>query len=394
MSIPFTPTSTASPAKAIGKIGRRRNPQQGWKLIPATLCFVSLWWTTSIHSDISSFYTLDARDYPAQSYGLIRRKYDAKEMATTLPHTPLVAGVSFDEVFNDKWNNVPYYDRTPSPRLPIESEWLLIPHRHNNGHDHDETSLETIPKILHKMYFQHDGHFQDIMNKTSATKGDMNLIKALESWHSNNPGYLIQYFDMTTARKYLQQYFHPVFLRTFDCLQAYAAKSDLFRFALLYREGGWYSDWKQTCLQPGLLDRLSNGTDFFVTKDNGHKGVIAERCVTNAFVGSRPFHPVIGKDLELIVSNVQKRNFGKTPIHPTGPCALGQALQSVTGRGGYDAISGEHKELNFFLNGTMIVQGKCDDCGMNQDWKHGNNYNTLWNNKAFFCEDAAVIFDA
>eukprot|EP00970_Alexandrium_tamarense_P010963 scaffold2291_cov211-Alexandrium_tamarense.AAC.12 len=42
----------------------------------------------------------------------------------------------------------------------------------------------------------------------------------------------------------------------------------------------------------------------------------------------------------------------------------------------------------------MIVQGKCDYCGMNQDWKHGNNDNALWNNKAFFFESAAVIFDA
>jgi hypothetical protein len=299
-----------------------------------------------------------------------------------------VAGFSFDEVFVN--NTALAVDS--SSKMPPMDTWLVS----NRNSEHNELHLTNgaIPKILHKMYFQHDGHFQDIMNKASATKGDMNLIKALESWHSNNPGYHIQYFDMTTARKYLQQYFHPVFIRTFDCLQAYAAKSDLFRFALLYREGGWYSDWKQTCLQPGLLDRLSNGTDFFVTKDNGHKGVIAERCVQTSFVGSRPFHPVIGKDLELIVSNVQKRNFGKTPIHPTGPCALGQALQAVTGRGGYDAISGEHKELNFFLNGKMIVQGKCDDCGMNQDWKHGNNYNTLWNSKAYFCEDAAVIFDA
>ena len=100
------------------------------------------------------------------------------------------------------------------------------------------------------------------------------------------------------------------------------------------------------------------------------------------------------KGVDMQCYRYMKRKFGKTPIHPTGPCALGQALQAVTWRGGYDAISGEHKELNFFLNGKMIVQGKCDDCGLNQDWKHGNNDNALWNNKAFFFESAAVIFDA
>jgi hypothetical protein len=236
MSIPFTSTSTASPAKAIGKIGRRRNQQQGWKLIPATLCFVSLWWTTSIHSDISSFYNFDARDYPAESnsnchnHGLIRRKYEdeAKEMATTLPHSPpLVAGVSVDEVFNDNRKDESYRDRTPSPRLPIESEWLLIPHRHNSGHDHDETSLETIPKILHKMYFQHNGKLEDMPSMSRY----VNLYEAHRSWQVNNPGYRIEYFDLVTARKYLEHYFHRVVLRTFDCIQAYSGKSDFFRFA-------------------------------------------------------------------------------------------------------------------------------------------------------------------
>jgi hypothetical protein len=398
MPIPFTSTSTASPAKAkaIGRIGRWRYVQQGWKLIPATMCVVSLWWTAVILGDINRHYTFDARGYPAESniiehnHGIIRRKYEdgAKEMATTLQHTPpLVAGISVNEVFNDKWNNVSYYDRTLSPRLPLESEWLLIPHRHNSD-DHDETSLETIPKIIHKIYFQHNGKLEDV---TSSSR-NVNLYEAHRSWQVNNPGYRIEYFDLVTARKYLEHYFHRVFLRTFDCIQAYSGKSDFFRFALLYREGGWHSDWKQTCLQPGLLDRLSNGTDLFVAQDNGNVVGVKERCIQNAFVGSCPYHPVIGKHLELAMSNVQTKHYGSSPLHATSTCVLGKAFDEVKGGDEYKQLKAVHKNNSFFWQGKKIVLHKCPDCGRGQDWKSGNNYNKLWESRNYYCEDAASIF--
>ena len=72
-----------------------------------------------------------------------------------------------------------------------------------------------------------------------------------------NPGYQIRYFDLLACRKYLQDFFHPVFLRAFDCIEAFGGKANLFRYLVIYREGGFYSDWKQVCLKEGLLDELS-----------------------------------------------------------------------------------------------------------------------------------------
>jgi len=60
-----------------------------------------------------------------------------------------------------------------------------------------------------------------------------------------NPGYQVHYFDLLSARSYLHAHFHPVFLRTFDCIQAFAGKSDFFRVALLYR-GEWWMLEDQT----------------------------------------------------------------------------------------------------------------------------------------------------
>lgn len=85
-----------------------------------------------------------------------------------------------------------------------------------------------IPRIINKMYFQKQGGY---------SVDHINIAAAHKSWQEMNPGYNVRYFDLNLARQYLREHFHPVFLRAFDCIQAFAMKSDLFRMALLYREG-------------------------------------------------------------------------------------------------------------------------------------------------------------
>lgn len=100
-------------------------------------------------------------------------------------------------------------------------------------------------------------HAMETNTTTTTTRNPQSLLEAHQSWSRHNPDYEIRYYDLKAGRQYLQQYFHPLFLRTFDCLQAFGFKSDFLRMAFLYREGGYYSDWKEVCLQPNLLNRLN-----------------------------------------------------------------------------------------------------------------------------------------
>lgn len=124
---------------------------------------------------------------------------------------------------------------------------------------------------------------------------------AHDTWADLNPGYNVRYFSLILARKYLAQHFHPIFLRTFDCIEAFAGKSDFFRIALLYREGGFHSDWKEACLERGILESISNNTVFFAAVDSGFTyAAVTRSCAQNAFVGSVPRHRILAKYLELL----------------------------------------------------------------------------------------------
>jgi len=218
-----------------------------------------------------------------------------------------------------------------------------------------------------------------------------------------NPGYTVRYWDLEKARNYLHQYFHPVFLRAFDCLPAFAAKSNLFRMALLYREGGWHSDWKQRCLRKNILLKITEATDIFACYDMwSSNDYFPHKCVQNAFVGSIPQHPIIAKDLEMILVNIQKVHYSKSALDGTGTCVLGRAVhQSEEERNStwFSKIAGTF--VNDPTHGAVmswnsegIVQHKCKGCGgSGQSWgDSGNNYVELYKQRKYYCEDAASLF--
>jgi mannosyltransferase OCH1-like enzyme len=176
----------------------------------------------------------------------------------------------FEDVLQDQHTRL-----TPQP--PPQDMWLI------SSSESTRQQTNRIPKIINRIYFAKDGNYPAVVS---------NAIKqAHKSWLDNNPGYHVRYFNLIKARRYLLKHFHPVFLRAFDCIEAFAGKSDLFRMALLYREGGFHADWKTVCLEKNLLERISNGTDFFVTKgffaalDYGVSGF----CSTCMKVLFRPF---------------------------------------------------------------------------------------------------------
>jgi mannosyltransferase OCH1-like enzyme len=157
------------------------------------------------------------------------------------------------------------------------------------------------------------------------------LQLAHTSWHVNNPTYPIYYFDLFACRQYIQTYYHPLFLRAFDCIEAYTGKGNLFKYLVIYREGGWYSDWKQTCLVPNLLDKLS---EPIIDEDGVKKNVTffaAQQisrtdCYQNAFYGATPQHPVLSNVIKHTFRNIQSNYYGSNPYETTGVCVFGRPL--------------------------------------------------------------------
>ena len=164
------------------------------------------------------------------------------------------------------------------------------------------SSTNYIPKVIHKVYIQNDGTIPDIL--------DSHIEESHQSWIILNPGYTIKYWSLNDCREYLINNFPDEYLKTFDSIQPYACKSDFFRYCIIYNEGGWYSDWKQVCLVDNLLDKLSD-SEFIYFYDRGNSYVKTNKCVAQGFIGSIKYHPILKEVIDTIISNTDKKYYGK-----------------------------------------------------------------------------------
>ena len=86
------------------------------------------------------------------------------------------------------------------------------------------------------------------------------------------------------------------------------AKSDIWRYEILYQEGGVYVDIDFECIKP--LDILVHHHSFFA-------GIGGFDYINNAVIGSKPLHPILKKLTKIIKAT--PTDHLRSPWYNTGP---------------------------------------------------------------------------
>lgn len=110
-----------------------------------------------------------------------------------------------------------------------------------------------IPKIIHQTY-----HNSNLPTELSEV---VNQLKA------NNPDWEYRFYTDIDIDYYILKNFTPEIYNTYQSINPVygAAKADLFRYLVLYQEGGVYLDIKSTCLYP-LSQVLKDNDKFLITQ--------------------------------------------------------------------------------------------------------------------------------
>lgn len=228
-----------------------------------------------------------------------------------------------------------------------------------------------IPRIIHKIFISYDSRLPEKLEPPS-------LKEAHESWQILNPDYTVKYWSHGSCLHYLKNEFpDEIYYNTFNLLLPYAYKCDFFRLCLLYKEGGYYSDWKQKCLIP--LDEINNNDyEWISCLDTGNGYAKYYKCMNNGFFGTRPNHPILKTCIDKIIENVHRKYYGNSCLDPTGPFLFGNAfIQNKNEMKNY--LIGNFDWGNYFSFGDVkAVEHKCEGVSKNQDWENGNNYTKMW----------------
>jgi len=141
----------------------------------------------------------------------------------------------------------------------------------------------------------------------------------------DNPEFEHRLFDDTECREFIKENFAEDVVDAYDRLIPGAFKADLWRYCVLYVNGGIYMDIKFQC-EPGFSFSDVKGRQFYIREYN-HMGTgLYDHIMYTGCIGSTPKNPVFMKCIQRIVENVKNRYYGPEHTSPTGPYLFASVL--------------------------------------------------------------------
>jgi len=223
-------------------------------------------------------------------------------------------------------------------------------------------------------------------------RGDLpwQIQDAMESvldWY-NDTDYTV--YDNEAVEKFLDTHFDSEVRAAYDNLNPLAYKADLARYCILYIKGGWYLDAGITA-----IGRMEPNVDLFAFRSMNRYSLTSWAC-DNGMIYSKAKNPALERAIELVVSNVSNKYYGKTPLCPTGPSLWGRAIAESVSKGNESMMFGDCDELtpnHSIKNKAFIAPGgqilaECkpthggDLTGMGA--KDTNNYNIFWHRRQVY----------
>jgi mannosyltransferase OCH1-like enzyme len=197
-----------------------------------------------------------------------------------------------------------------------------------------------------------------------------NMNKAIELIKKMNPAFEHHLFDDNDCREFIKNNFPSLVLEAFDQLVPGAYKADLWRYCVLYKEGGIYMDIKYVPHNEFRLINLTEQEHFVLDADkNG---------VYNALISCKPGNKVLLQAINMIIRNVKTKYYGKTNLEPTGPHLLGKFFSTFEKNRFLLKHEFFNNEKLISMNGVIILRmyhNYYNEINKNKKVEH---YSDLW----------------
>jgi mannosyltransferase OCH1-like enzyme len=138
----------------------------------------------------------------------------------------------------------------------------------------------------------------------------------VERLKSKNPDFEYHLFSDEDCRKFINEHFEKDVLNAYDKIIPGAYKADLWRYCVLYVNGGVYIDIKYSNVDDFNLIELTDDEYFVPDLKESGGGVY------NAFMICKPGNPILKDAIQLVVKNAKEEYYGESGLEPTGPMLL------------------------------------------------------------------------
>lgn len=257
-----------------------------------------------------------------------------------------------------------------------------------------------IQKIYHKKHLERDKLYNEYKRKLQISyplkKNYEPIIpfNIYQTWHSKllppkmfktinliknlNPRFNYQLFDDNDCREFIKKNFEQNVLNAFDSLIPGAYKADLWRYCILYKNGGIYLDIKYKPL---------NNFRFITMTENEHFVLDADKNgIYNALMVCKPGNDILLKAINKIVENVKNKYYGTSFLEPTGPNLL-QSFFSNEEKNNFDMKHYEilnHNSKVISYNNYIILKSYNGHINDRIKYSKTKHYSDLWNERKIY----------
>jgi hypothetical protein len=205
-----------------------------------------------------------------------------------------------------------------------------------------------------------------------------------------NPGYQLFYFSDDDCVNYIRDYYGEEYVKSFDTLIPGAYRADFWRYLILYKHGGCYSDYSQVFLKP--LDEIIKNTKRVFVRDTPESLM----ALYNAFMCCISGDEILSKTIEVVKNKIDNKDYGFNTLDVTGPRVFGKVYCDVIYGNDttpieigltHDTIILDNHQMHsiFIVNneGQNVIVKKLDN---HFEHLYGNrkHYGQLWHEKNVF----------
>lgn len=133
----------------------------------------------------------------------------------------------------------------------------------------------------------------------------------------------VDYYDNAEIKKFLKVNFSSDVLAAYETLTPYACKKDLASYAIVYKNGGWFSDISNTFLVSPAVLNLNPSLIVFRDRQFNSK---TSWAVQNSLFYFPKEHPVLLAAMTQVLKNVESQYYGLTPLSVSATSVFGRAI--------------------------------------------------------------------
>jgi hypothetical protein len=204
----------------------------------------------------------------------------------------------------------------------------------------------------------------------------------------NNPELEYFLYDDKDCEEFIKTHFSDEVVKAYNTLVPGAYKADLWRYCVMYIQGGVYIDIKYQCVDGFKFVDIMDREHFVLERPYYWKP--GTYGIYNALIVAKPGNPLLFECIQNIVRNTQINYYGYNPLYPTGPGLLGELYfgninDNVSMIDNFDIVFNMINGADVIIYKNQIILQSYPEYRKEQRAKQKNrHYTQLWHQRAIY----------